>query len=141
MTKAYIIKDAITYIEELDSQVSELKDELMELGNNTPPKEETKPAIIKGEINITAKEMIKNYGIEPEVKVIPIDDNKLWIKVVYEKKMGGFSQLVETINRLGLEFSDTNLTTSHGTAVISSCLEGMSDGCLNVEEARELIMN
>ncbi|KAL2944868.1 Transcription factor DYT1, partial [Bienertia sinuspersici] len=121
MTKAYIIKDAITYIEELDSQVSKLKDELMELGNNTPPKEETKPAIIKGEINITAKEMIKNYGIEI--------------------KMGGFSKLVETINRLGLEFSDTNLTTSNGTAVISSCLEGMNDGYLNVQEARELIMN
>ncbi|XP_021719449.1 transcription factor DYT1-like [Chenopodium quinoa] len=134
MTKAYIIKDAITYIEELDSQVSELKDELLELETCYPPREEIKSAI-KDEKKVSAKDM-KNYGIEPEVKVNPIDDNKVWIKVVYEKKMGVFTKLVDAITRLGLEFNDTNFTSSNGAAVISSCLEGMN----NVEETEELIM-
>lgn len=62
MTKAYIIKDAITYIKELDSQVSELKDELLELGNTTSAKEETQSPI-KDATNIAAEEM-KYYGIE-----------------------------------------------------------------------------
>ncbi|XP_021759430.1 transcription factor DYT1-like [Chenopodium quinoa] len=136
MTKAYIIKDAITYIEELDSQVSELKDELLELETRYPPREEIKSSI-KDENKFAAKKDMKNYGIEPEVKVNPIDDNKVWIKVVYEKKMGVFTKLVDAITRLGLEFNDTNLTTSNGAAVISSCLEGMND----VEETEEMIMS
>ncbi|KMT04034.1 hypothetical protein BVRB_8g186350 [Beta vulgaris subsp. vulgaris] len=139
MTKAYIIKDAITYIKELDSQVSELKDELLELGNTTSTKEETEPPI-KDATNIAAEEM-KYYGIEPEVQLIPIDDNKLWLKVVYEKKLGGFTKLVEAVTCLGLEFNDTNFTTSNGAAIISSCLEVMSDRCVNVEETKELMLS
>lgn len=66
MTKAYIIKDAITYIEVLDGQVSELKDELLELGNSTPPppppplKDETKPDL---KHNFAAQD-INNFGIQ-----------------------------------------------------------------------------
>ncbi|CAO2842796.1 unnamed protein product [Amaranthus hypochondriacus] len=138
MTKAYIIKDAITYIEVLDGQVSELKDELLELGNSTPPplKDETKPDL---KHNFAAQD-INNFGIQPEVKVIPYDYNKLWIKVVYEKKIGGFTKLVEAITRLGLEFNDTNYITSKGAVVVTSCIEGMSDDCLDVEETKEMLM-
>ncbi|XP_057538356.1 transcription factor DYT1 [Amaranthus tricolor] len=142
MTKAYIIKDAITYIEVLDGQVSELKDELLELGNSTPPppppplKDETKPDL---KHNFAAQD-INNFGIQPEVKVITYDYNKLWIKVVYEKKFGGFTKLVEAITRLGLEFNDTNYITSKEAAVVTSCIEGMSDDCLDVEETKEMLM-
>lgn len=55
--------------------------------------------------------------------MITYDYNKLWIKVVYEKKFGGFTKLVEAITRLGLEFNDTNYITSKEAAVVTSCIE------------------
>lgn len=67
MTKAYIIKDAITYIEELDSHVSELKDELLELGDSFPPREETKSANIDVVKNIIAPKEMNCYGIEVSI--------------------------------------------------------------------------
>ncbi|KAL9236687.1 hypothetical protein vseg_011324 [Gypsophila vaccaria] len=133
MTKATIIKDAITYIEELQKEVRELSDELLELGM-TQPKEE-----IKSFTN--DNEEMKAYGIQPDVKVITIDENKIWVKVVFQKTTGGLTKLVEAITKLGFEFNDTNLTTSKGAAVINSCLEGVRGGSHDIEEAKELIMN
>ncbi|KAK9681661.1 hypothetical protein RND81_10G018700 [Saponaria officinalis] len=133
MTKATIIKDAITYIEELKKEVDELTDELDELGK-TQPNEHIKPFI-------NDIEEMKTYGIQPDVKVISIDENKIWVKVVFQKTMGGLTKFVEAITKLGFEFSDTNLTTSKGAAVINSCLEGVCGGSPDIEETKEMIMS
>ena len=57
------------------------------------------------------------------MKVIPIDDDKVWLKVVCPKRVGGLTKLVEAVTNLGFELNDTNLTTSKGAAVLTSCLE------------------
>ncbi|XP_074298461.1 transcription factor DYT1-like [Silene latifolia] len=136
MTKATIIKDAITYIEELSKEVDELTGELLEL-RETEPKDDIKPIITAKD---EAQEM-KAWGIQPEVKVITIDEKKIWVKVVFQKRMGGLTKLVEALTKLGLEFNDTNLTTSKGAAVINSCLEGVCGGSPDIEETKELIMS
>ena len=55
--------------------------------------------------------------------MIPIDDDKVWMKVVYPRRLGGLTKLVEGVTNLGFELNDTNLTTSKGAAILTSCLE------------------
>lgn len=52
-----------------------------------------------------------------------IDGNKLWIKIILEKKRGRFTRLIEAMTYLGLELTDTNVTTSKGAMLVSSCVE------------------
>lgn len=52
-----------------------------------------------------------------------IDRNKLWIKMVFEKKRGGFTKLVEAVSVIGYEFTDTSVTTSSGAILVTACLE------------------
>ncbi|GFZ06276.1 hypothetical protein Acr_18g0004460 [Actinidia rufa] len=71
---------------------------------------------------IDAAEEMNTWGIRPEVKVTQIDGNKLWIKIVFEKKKGGFTKLMEAMSVLGYEFTDTSVTTSKGAILITACL-------------------
>lgn len=51
-----------------------------------------------------------------------IDGNKLWVRVIIEKKRGCFTKLVEAMNYFGFELSDTNVTASNGAMVVSSII-------------------
>ncbi|KAJ8437871.1 hypothetical protein Cgig2_031387 [Carnegiea gigantea] len=150
MTKANIIKDAITYIEELKTRVEELSEELLELEETHHHVKEEFIKPIRDDDQKNAAQEMKNWGVEPEVKVIPIDDDKVWMKVVYPKRLGGLTKLVEGVTNLGFEFNDTNLTTSKGAAILTSCLEvtiskqlgfGTYNGRLDIEETKELLQN
>lgn len=63
------------------------------------------------------------FLIQSEVVVTRIDDNKLWMKLVFEKKLGGFTKLVEAISMLGIELVDTSVTTTKGAVLVTSCIE------------------
>lgn len=52
----------------------------------------------------------------------PINGNKLWVKVVLEKKRGGFTKLMEAMTDFGFELTDTSVTTSNGAMLVSSCV-------------------
>ncbi|KAA8519935.1 hypothetical protein F0562_014155 [Nyssa sinensis] len=117
MNKATIIVDAIAYIQELQSCVIDISEQLHKM-----------EAIIEEESKTEsdgtdAAEEMKKWGIETEVAVTHIDDSKLWMKIVFEKKRGGFTKLMEAISVLGFEFTNTSVTTSKGAILISSCLE------------------
>lgn len=49
-----------------------------------------------------------------------IDGDKLWIKVVFAKKRGGFTKLIEAMTEFGFELNDTSVTTSNGAMLVSS---------------------
>ena len=51
-----------------------------------------------------------------------INGTKLWIKIVFEKKKGGFTKLIEAMSALGYEFTDTSATTFRGAILITACL-------------------
>lgn len=52
-----------------------------------------------------------------------MDGNKLWIKILLEKRRGRFTKLVEAMNFLGYEFTDIHVTSFRGAILISCCVE------------------
>ncbi|KAK9267547.1 hypothetical protein L1049_009975 [Liquidambar formosana] len=156
MNKATIIEDAIQYVMELQKHVKDLSDQLLELEASS--EEEAKPMV--DEID-AAKEM-KKFGIEviyiyiyiyiyilsicplyifmADVQVTNIGGEKLWIKIVFEKKRGGFSKLLQNMSFLGFEFTDTSVTTSKGAILVTSCVEGIFGQTLTAARTRELLL-
>lgn len=51
-----------------------------------------------------------------------IEGSKLWVKAVLAKKRGGFTKLIEAMTDFGFELTDTNVTTSNGAMLVSSCV-------------------
>ncbi|KAF2305027.1 hypothetical protein GH714_001161 [Hevea brasiliensis] len=149
MNKATIIEDAITYIQELQQNANLLSDQLLEMQSSA---EEAVVKTMSDEIN-AAKEM-KQFGIMEDVQVTKIDGNKLWIKIILEKKRWKFTRLIEPMTYLGLELSDTNVTTSKGAMLVSSCkgsygdtltvnvlwFQGSYGDTLTVDHTKELLL-
>ncbi|XP_060670690.1 transcription factor DYT1 [Ziziphus jujuba] len=134
MNKATIIEDAITYIEELQQTVDTLTNQLSD--NKSSFEEGADPT--KEEIHVA--EGMKKFGIQEEVNVSRICENKLWIKMVFEKKRGRLIKLLEAMSTLGLELTDTAVTTSKGAMLVTSCVEGFCCEKLALEEAKKLLL-
>ncbi|KAG8634416.1 hypothetical protein MANES_17G030700v8 [Manihot esculenta] len=135
MNKAAIIVDAITYIKELQQNVKLLSDQLLEREASS---EEAVLKTRSNEMNAAADEM-KQFGIE-DVQVIKIYGNKLWIKIILEKKRRKITKLIETVTSLGLELIDINVSTSKGAMLVSSCVEDSYGGTRTVEQTKELLL-
>ncbi|PIM98549.1 hypothetical protein CDL12_28969 [Handroanthus impetiginosus] len=58
-----------------------------------------------------------------EVQVNHISGTKLWIKIVFQKKRGSLTKLMEAINVLGFDLTDTSVTTSRGASLVTSSAE------------------
>lgn len=52
-----------------------------------------------------------------------IDGSKLWIRIIFENKRGRITKFLEAMASHGFELSDTNVTTSKGATLISSCVK------------------
>uniref|UniRef100_A0A0R0G5W5 BHLH domain-containing protein n=1 Tax=Glycine max TaxID=3847 RepID=A0A0R0G5W5_SOYBN len=117
MNKATIVEDAITYIEKLQDKVQNLSQELHQMEATSVETAETKI------VEIDAVEDMKNWGIQEEVRVAQINENKLWVKIIIEKKRGRFNRLMQALNNFGIELIDTNLTTTKGSFLITSCIK------------------
>nr|POF23341.1 transcription factor dyt1 [Quercus suber] len=134
MNKATIIEDAISYIEELQNNVKVLQGLLYEMEASSeegalPRSEEIDPA-----------EEMRKSGIQAEVEVTQIDGNKLWIKIIFEKKRGGFTRLMEAMTAFGFELIDTSVTTSKGAMLVSSCVKGIHGEINVVQRTKELLL-
>ncbi|KAG8634417.1 hypothetical protein MANES_17G030700v8 [Manihot esculenta] len=136
MNKAAIIVDAITYIKELQQNVKLLSDQLLEREASS---EEAVLKTRSNEMNAAADEM-KQFGIVEDVQVIKIYGNKLWIKIILEKKRRKITKLIETVTSLGLELIDINVSTSKGAMLVSSCVEDSYGGTRTVEQTKELLL-
>ncbi|CAN4078276.1 unnamed protein product [Withania somnifera] len=135
MTKETIITDAITYIRELQMNVDNLSKQLLEMEATQGGQLETK----NEEIIDTAEEMGK-WGIEPEVQVAHIGPTKLWIKIVCQKKRGGFTKLMEAMNVLGFDLNDTSATASRGALLVTSSVEVVRSGLTEANQIREILL-
>ncbi|KAK7400451.1 hypothetical protein VNO78_11659 [Psophocarpus tetragonolobus] len=134
MNKATIVEDAITYIKRLQDKVQSLSQELHEMEATSEETAEPK----KQEFD-TAEEM-KKFGIQEEVQMAKIDGNKLWIKVIIEKKSGRFKKLMEAMDNFGIELIDTtNVTTIKGAYLITSFMQGMDGETLELGQAKDLL--
>ncbi|XP_055805688.1 transcription factor DYT1-like isoform X2 [Solanum dulcamara] len=135
MTKETIITDAITYIRELQMNVDNLSEQLLEMEATNGEELETK----NEEIIDNAEEMGK-WGIEPEVQVAQIGPTKLWIKIVCQKKRGGFTKLMEAMNVLGFDLNDTSATASKGALLVTSSVEVVRGGLTEANQIREILL-
>lgn len=70
-----------------------------------------------------------------------IDENKLWVKIIIEKKRGSFSKLMETLNYFGIELIDTNLTTTKGAFLITSCIQVKDGERLQINQIKNLLQD
>ncbi|XP_057962120.1 transcription factor DYT1-like [Malania oleifera] len=137
MNKATVIEDAINYIKELQKNVRDLSEQLVEL--ETSSEEEAEPRGADHGHEIDAAEEMKKHEIRAGVEEIRIDENKLCVKMIFQNKRGGLSKLMEGIRLLGLEFTDTSVTTSKGAILVSSCVQGMYGAKLEAQHTRELL--
>ncbi|XP_060194617.1 transcription factor DYT1-like [Lycium barbarum] len=135
MTKETIITDAITYIRELQMNVDNLSEQLLKMEATHGEELETK----NEEIIDTAEEMGK-WGIEPEVQVAHIGPTKLWIKIVCQKKRGGFTKLMEAMNVLGFDLNDTSVTASKGALLVTSSVEVVRGGITDAHQIRDILL-
>ncbi|KAK3188195.1 hypothetical protein Dsin_027756 [Dipteronia sinensis] len=138
MNKATIIEDAITYVEVLQRDVKILSDQLLEMESSSEEKE--KPIKIDDQIDNADDQEMKKNGIEEDVEVTKINGKKLWMKIVFEKKRGRFTKLLEAMTYLGFEMTDTNVTTYKGVILVSASVERTYEDTLEVQETRELIL-
>ncbi|XP_022723233.1 transcription factor DYT1-like [Durio zibethinus] len=133
MNKATIIEDAITYIQELQKTSQVLSDQLLEMEKSSGEGRNSKRT------EVDAAEDMKKCGIKEEVQVINIDGNKLLLKIILEKKRGCFTKLMEAMNYLGFELSETNVTTFKGAMLFSSCVQGAYGDNLMVKQTQEFL--
>ncbi|KAL6567471.1 hypothetical protein OROGR_001139 [Orobanche gracilis] len=147
MNKESIITDATTYIQELKKTVEELTNQLYQMEATSVESDEEK---IKHESIDHSKQEIKKCGIRPlqqqqqtEVEASHIDGSyKLWIRIVFQKKKGGLTKLIEAINTLGFDLTDTSITTSNsGGVLFTSSVEGIDGGVqLDVEQIKRFLL-
>ncbi|GMN49732.1 hypothetical protein TIFTF001_018909 [Ficus carica] len=134
MKKATIVEDAIAHIKTLQQTVDHLKDQLSDVDASS--EDSTEPS--NGEIH--AAEEMKSLGIEPDITVAKIYENKFWIKATFRKKRGAFTKFMEAVTAFGFELTDTSLTTINGAMLVTSCLEGVSCEKLSVDEIKQFLL-
>nr|XP_009768126.1 PREDICTED: transcription factor bHLH90 isoform X2 [Nicotiana sylvestris] len=146
MDKVAILGDAIDYINELQENVklyqAELNEIAAEVSNNESSEvvlsdmsemsKVTGPANEKTQISLNTT---KRTRMEGQVEVNQIGAREFLLKVFGSHKPGGFTQLLEAMNSLGLEVVNTNFTTS-GEEILSIFIARANEN--RVVEAQQL---
>ncbi|PWA79271.1 basic helix-loop-helix (bHLH) DNA-binding superfamily protein [Artemisia annua] len=133
LNKETIIIDAIDYIKELKISVEDLTREIYAMEEEMANEQSFEI------IQIRPEEKMKKWGIESEVMVTHIDENKLWVKIVFEKKLGGFTKLLEALSMFGIELVDISVTTTKGAVLVTSCIVGTNGRVLVAEQVQGVI--
>ncbi|KAJ9554425.1 hypothetical protein OSB04_018470 [Centaurea solstitialis] len=125
MDKAAIVGDAIEYIKELENNVKELQDELKEMDERdcATNDREVEVCILKRAFGSPTQTSPKPHfrvsndeddKTEVQVEVHQIDVRDFLLKLICTKKPDGFLRIMETVDSLGLEVIDVNVTTCNG---------------------------
>ncbi|XP_010531654.1 PREDICTED: transcription factor DYT1-like isoform X2 [Tarenaya hassleriana] len=88
-----------------------------------------------------SREEMENHGIEEDVYVTKIGESKYWLKIIASKKVGVFTKFMEVMNFAGLEIIDISITTSSGAILVSSSVQRIHEGSVDVEQMRGLLMD
>lgn len=126
MDKASIVGDAVDYIKELEKNVKELQNELKELEEqdfkvNDGEMEVCKPKRAYDEISTQifskANNRVSNVvdlKTEVQVEVHQIGARDFLLKLICNHKPDGLMKILETVDSLGLQVIDINVTTCNG---------------------------
>ncbi|OWM77624.1 uncharacterized protein LOC116208894 [Punica granatum] len=86
-----------------------------------------------------APEETEENRIEPDVRVINVNGNKLWMKMILENRRGRLTKLMEALSAHGFELNNVSVTTSMGATLISSCVEGTLGEVFEASSMSELL--
>ncbi|KAI7724791.1 hypothetical protein M8C21_031216 [Ambrosia artemisiifolia] len=136
MDRVSIVGDAIAYIKELQTNVKELQEELERLEEDDSkshldeievckPKETNEHSPTKGQslVSKTSNRKRKTemanlelsvVSMKVQVEVYQIGSKDFLLKLVCGEQRGGFQRIIETVNSLGLQVIDVNVTTCYG---------------------------
>ncbi|KAF5742212.1 transcription factor DYT1 [Tripterygium wilfordii] len=128
-----IIDDAITYIQELQSTVKVLSNQLFEKDVSIEEENNKK----QSDEEVFAEEK-KQSDIKEDVVVRGIDGDKFQVKIIIEKRRGRFTRLLEDMAFYGFNLSETNVSTSNGAFLVTSWVEGIYGDKLPIHRTREL---
>ncbi|KAI3713842.1 hypothetical protein L1987_72428 [Smallanthus sonchifolius] len=126
MDRASIVGDAIDYIKDLQTNVKELKEELERLEEDDSkshvdeievckPKKALEHSPTKGH---SLASTTPDRKTEVQVEVHQIGAKDFLLKLVSGEQRGGFQRILETVNSLGLQVLDVNVTTCYGKVLI-----------------------
>ncbi|KAL9997046.1 putative transcription factor bHLH family [Helianthus debilis subsp. tardiflorus] len=122
MDHASIVGDAVDYIIDLQKNIKELQDELKELEEqdsevNGDEVEVCKPQ--KTSYNFGFKCIIgfESLFMKVEVEVHEIGAREFLLKLMCSYKPGQFLRIMETVDSLGLEVIDINITTCNASVL------------------------
>lgn len=57
------------------------------------------------------------------MRVTNVEGNKLWMKMIFEKRKGRITKLIEALTSNGFDLTDTTVTTLEGAVMVSSSVE------------------
>ncbi|TKY59373.1 hypothetical protein E2542_SST16462 [Spatholobus suberectus] len=61
--------------------------------------------------------------------------------MIIEKKRGRVKELMEAMDTFGIELIDTNVKTTKGAFLISTCMQGMDGETREAQETKELLLD
>nr|GMD23293.1 transcription factor bhlh90 [Ipomoea batatas] len=142
MDRASILGDAIDYVRELQQIVKELEDELNEIDAEdesqriaehvTPDlngKSKDSEQTSKKSNNVLKK--VLAISMKLLLSVNQIDSRVFMLRFIGKHSRGGFSRLMETMDSLGLQVLDANVTTLNEEVLSIFRAEAKADGMCN----------
>ncbi|XP_010251245.1 PREDICTED: transcription factor ABORTED MICROSPORES-like isoform X2 [Nelumbo nucifera] len=161
MDRMSILGDAIEYIQELQNNVKNLQDELMcsqekdesksNIQLNIPNRRGGATEKIRRQVHGTSCSSstrenhdfstVNDMGRQPmEVEVHQIDPNEFFVRLCCEHRRGWFRRLMETMNSLGLQVTDVNVTTFKGMVLCNLKSTEVNHGELQAQHVKELLL-
>ncbi|KAL3337191.1 hypothetical protein AABB24_029709 [Solanum stoloniferum] len=149
MDKVAILGDAIDYINELQEKVKLYETEInkieAEVTNNETPEmvlsDMTEMSKVTGQTNEKTQISVDTTDrTRMEVEVNQIGAREFLLKVSGSRKPGGFTQLMEAMNYLGLELVNVSCTTSGGDIVSVYIVETNVDRVLDAQKLRSSLI-
>nr|XP_004298568.2 PREDICTED: transcription factor bHLH90 [Fragaria vesca subsp. vesca] len=150
MDRASIPADAIEYIKELQQQVKELEEELREMEEEDSANNEVDlhvSALDKNKrgsssLTCTDHKQISSIALkiptEVHLEVYQLSKKECLIKLFCEHNRGGFTRLIETMDCLGLEVVDANVTTFDRNSLIILRVEANED--IQAKKLKDLLI-
>ncbi|XP_050374313.1 transcription factor ABORTED MICROSPORES [Argentina anserina] len=151
MDRASIPTDAIDYIKELQQKVKELQDELRQMEEQDSAEKEVDLGVSALDKNnggnsfLTCTDQKQISSIAPKIptevhlEVYQLSKKECLIKLLCEHCRGGFTRLMETMDCLGLEVMDANVTTFDRSTLVILRIEANED--IQAKKLRDLLIH
>ncbi|ONK74684.1 uncharacterized protein A4U43_C03F9080 [Asparagus officinalis] len=134
MSKESTLIDAMDYIHNLQTQINDLK---LELSKICEEEDRTKQGSTSSTESTAPPEMARYQG---RVELNPMGQNKFHVKIMCNKRPGGFIKLLDALSRNGLEITEISSFAFSGFDQIVFCIEARGDKEIPISELRKLLM-